>query len=172
MSRIRFVSRSVFIALLAVTILSPVEPLPAQAATPQNAGVPSRSRDSADVTAVVGRFHAALAAGDSTGAMALLAADAVILESGGVETREEYRSHHLPGDIAFAQTAKSARGPLTVTVRGDVAWSSSTSTTTREARGGTVNSTGAELVVLTRSAAGWRISAIHWSSRTVRPPTG
>lgn len=174
MSRTRFVSRSVFVALLAMTSLSSVEPLPAQGATPQNAGLPDRpaSHDSADVTAVVGRFHAALAAGDSAGAMALLAADAVILESGGVETREEYRSHHLPGDIAFARTAKSARGPLTVTVRGDVAWTSSTSTTTRETRGGTVNSTGAELVVLARSAAGWRISAIHWSSRTVRPPTG
>ena len=59
--------------------------------------------DSSDVAATVDRFHAALSAGDSTGALALLADDAVILESGGVETRDEYRSHHLPADIAFAQ---------------------------------------------------------------------
>lgn len=35
----------------------------------------------------VERFHDALTSGDRTGAMALLASDAVILESGGVETR-------------------------------------------------------------------------------------
>jgi hypothetical protein len=31
-----------------------------------------------------------------------------------------------------------------------------------------VNSAGAELMVLTRMPDGWRISAVHWSSRTVR----
>lgn len=126
--------------------------------------------DSAAVVAVIERFHTALSTGDSAGAMALLAPEAIILESGGVETREEYRSHHLPGDMAYAKSMKSTRGPVRVTVRGDVAWVSSTSTTTGESRGRAVNSAGAELVVLTRITGGWRISAIHWSSRTVRPP--
>jgi hypothetical protein len=31
-----------------------------------------------------------------------------------------------------------------------------------------VNSTGAELMVLRRDGDGWRIVAIHWSSRTRR----
>lgn len=52
--------------------------------------------DSAAVASVIAKYHEALAAGDSTGALALLSDDAVILESGGVETRAEYRSHHLP----------------------------------------------------------------------------
>lgn len=125
--------------------------------------------DSADVAHTIDHFHEALAKGDSTGALALLALDAVILESGGVETRDEYRSHHLPGDIAFARAVKSVRSPMNVTIRGDVAWASSTTTTQGEYRGRPINSLGAELVVLTRSPDGWRINAIHWSSRQRRP---
>lgn len=128
--------------------------------------------DSTDIVATVQRFHAALAAGDSSGAMALLAPDAVILESGGIETREEYQSHHLPGDIAYARSVQPDRGPMRVVVHGDVAWASSTSSSTREVRGTMVRSNGAELVVLTRTPDGWRINAIHWSSRTVRPSGG
>ena len=124
--------------------------------------------DSAAVAAVVHQYHQALASGDSAAAMALLADDAVILESGGIETREEYRSHHLPGDIAFARAVTSERGPLAVKVRGDVAWAASTSTTRGQYRDRAINSAGAELVVLTRTPNGWRISAIHWSSRNVR----
>ena len=137
---------------------------------PATAGSTARP-DSASVVSVIERFHAALTSGDSTGAMALLAHDAVILESGGVETRAEYQSHHLQGDIGYAKSMKSTRGPIRVSVRGDVAWASSTNTTTGESRGRQVNSAGAELMVLTRTAAGWRISAIHWSSRAQRPPT-
>lgn len=138
-------------------------------AEPVSRAVASVQSDSTDIVATVERFHATLAAGDSSGAMALLAPDAVILESGGIETREEYQSHHLPGDIAYAQRVHPERGPMRVVVRGDVGWASSSSATTREVRGETVRSNGAELVVLTRTPEGWRINAIHWSSRTVRP---
>jgi ketosteroid isomerase-like protein len=102
--------------------------------------------------------------------LSLLESDAVVLESGGIETREEYRSHHLPADIAFAQAVSSERGSMRIFVRGDVAWASSTSTTTGEYRGRQVNSAGAELVVLARVGQEWKISAIHWSSRTRRAP--
>ena len=159
-------------AALSIAALGLVVP-PLRAQTPGAAPATAAAHthgDSADVVAVVERFHAALSAGDSAGAMALLAPDAIILESGGLETREEYRSHHLPGDMAYAKSMKSTRKPVRVTVRGDVAWASSTSITTGESRGRAVNSAGAELVVLARTAAGWRISAIHWSSRTIRPP--
>ena len=59
--------------------------------------------DSAEVVAVLARFHAALASGDSAGALDLLATDAIILESGASETREHYRSHHLSGDVEFSR---------------------------------------------------------------------
>ena len=125
--------------------------------------------DSAAVAGVISKYHEALAAGDSVAALALLADDAVILESGAVETRAEYRSHHLPGDISFAKAIKSQRGPVLVRVHGNVAWASSTSSTQGEMNGRTINSVGAELMVLVRSAQGWKISAIHWSSRQRRP---
>jgi ketosteroid isomerase-like protein len=128
--------------------------------------------DSAAVAAVVGRFHDALAAGDSAGALALLAPDVVILESGGAETRDQYRSHHLPADIAFARAVRSERSPVRVSVRGDVAWAHGTSATKGEYRGRPIDSAGAELVVLVRTAEGWRISALHWSSRNRRPAGG
>ena len=128
------------------------------------------ANDSAAVVAVVERYHDALARGDSAIALSLLAPDAVILESGGFETRAEYRSNHLPGDIAFARAVRRERGPIRVTIQGNVAWVSSTSTSRGEYRGRTVNSAGAELMVLSRESDGWRIRAIHWSSRALRAP--
>lgn len=153
-------------------------PFGAQAAVPALAGLgaasvsPTPAHDSGDVVAAIEAFHAALAHGDSAAAMGMLAPDAVILETGGAETLEEYRSHHLPGDMAYAKATQRTRGPVRVTVRGDVAWASSTSTTTGEWRGKPASSRGAELVVLTRTTDGWRIAAIHWSSRAQRPAAG
>ena len=144
--------------------------LTAGACASAGAQTPSRGAapDSAAVAAVVHDFHDALEAGDSTAALGLLAAHAVVLESGGLESRAEYRAHHLPADIAFARAVTAEPGPLRVVVRGDVAWAYSTSTARGEFRGRAVNSAGAELMVLERSPAGWRIAAIHWSSRTLR----
>lgn len=121
--------------------------------------------DSADVAAAVTRFHAALASGDSTGVLALLTEDVVVLEAGGIESRADYRAHHLPADIEFARAIKSERGAVQVKVKGDVAWAVTATTTVGTFHERAVNSAGAELMVLVRTAAGWRIAAIHWSSR-------
>ena len=107
----------------------------------------------------------ALERGDSAAAVALLAPDAVILESGGLETVAEYRAHHLASDIEFAKAVPETRSAIQVAVRGDVAWAASTTTSKGTFRGRAVDSSGAELMVLTRTADGWRIAAIHWSSR-------
>ena len=123
------------------------------------------SHDSAAIAATIERFHAALAAGDRAGALALLDTNVVILESGGSESRKEYESHHLESDIAFARAVKSERTSGAVRVSGDVAWAWSTSTARGEFRGKPVNSAGAELMVLRRDGDAWRITAIHWSSR-------
>jgi ketosteroid isomerase-like protein len=133
------------------------------------AGALLAQTDSAAVAATVASYHRALANGDSAAALSLLVDDAVILESGGIETRAEYRSHHLSSDIEFAQVVKPVEGPLRVTVRGDVAWATSTSVAQGQFRGRAVNSAGAELMVLTRIAGSWKITAIHWSSRNRRP---
>lgn len=126
------------------------------------------SIDSTAVAKVVHQFHAALEAGDSVAALALLIDDAVVLESGGLETRAEYRAHHLPGDIAFAGAVNRETGPVHVTVRGDVAWTTSTSLVRGTFRDREVNSRSVELMVLERTPDGWRIAAIHWSSRSLR----
>lgn len=128
----------------------------------------SPGSDSADAVAAVDAYHAALTAGDSVAVDRLLSEDAIILESGGVETRAQYLGGHLRGDIAFAQAVPRQRGPITVRVRGDVAWATSTSVTQGEYRGREINSASAELMVLVRAGSGWRIAAIHWSSRARR----
>jgi ketosteroid isomerase-like protein len=124
--------------------------------------------DSAAVAAVVDRFHTALAEGDSAAVAHLLAPDAIILENGGAETRAEYLGGHLRGDIAFARAVVPERAPTRVVVSGDAAWAVSTSMARGEFRDRPVNSAGAELMVLRRASDGWRIVAIHWSSRPLR----
>lgn len=126
----------------------------------------SQAQSAADSAgATVTAFHAALASGDSAAALALLAPDVAILESGGRETLTEYRSHHLPGDIRFARSVPAKRQPLQVTVVGEVAWAAGTSESAGTIEGRSIASFGAELVVLSRTPSGWRIRAIHWSSR-------
>jgi ketosteroid isomerase-like protein len=128
------------------------------------------SAQSAQVVAIVDQYHAALASGDSTTALSLLAEDVMILESGGVETKERYRSGHLSGDMRFAQAVPRERSEITVQVLGDVAWAWSTSITQGQMGDREINSQGAELAVLARVDGKWLIKSIHWSSRQRRSP--
>jgi ketosteroid isomerase-like protein len=134
-------------------------------ASSADAPAQSPAADSAAVTATVRAFHQALAAGDSASALRLLAADAVILESGGRESRDEYAAHHLAEDIEFARAVPVERSALQVTVSGDVAWVNSTSVVRGTYRNRAIDMAGVELMVLSRTATGWVIRAIHWSSR-------
>ena len=125
--------------------------------------------DAAAVSAVVSAFHAGLRNGDAAGVMQLIADDALMFEGGGVETRAEYMKNHLPADIEFEKVVSSKRSPIRVVVNGNSAWASSTSEFTGTFQGRAVDSLGAELMVLTREPAGWRIRAIHWSGRARKP---
>ncbi|MDH3272860.1 MAG: nuclear transport factor 2 family protein [Gemmatimonadota bacterium] len=120
------------------------------------------------VIEVVDTYHRALASGDSVTALSLLAEDVTILESGGAEDKEQYRSGHLSGDMRFAAAVPRERGEIRVTVLGDVAWAWSTNTAQGRMGERDVNSRGAELMVLSRDGDRWMIRAIHWSSRSVR----
>lgn len=122
----------------------------------------------AEVATVVDSYHTALASGDSTTALALLADDVVILESGGIEDKDHYRSGHLAGDMRFAQAVPRERDEIRVVVLGDVAWAYSTSVTQGRMGEREINSQGAELVVLALEGGDWKIRAIHWSSRQRR----
>src|SRR5262245_65699115 len=81
----------------------------------------------ADIVAVVNAFYGAITAGDNAAAMKLIAADAVFVESGKIETRAEYEMNHLPADIEFESQVKAVRSPARVTFDGrDTAWAIST----------------------------------------------
>lgn len=129
------------------------------------------ARDSADVARVVLAYRTALADGDSAAALSLLAPDAMVLESGDIETREDYRRHHLPADIEFSRAVRGEHAPVSVRTDGNAAWAWSSSTTEGQFRGRRISSAGAELMVLSRSGDGrWLIRAIHWSSRSRPTP--
>jgi ketosteroid isomerase-like protein len=130
----------------------------------------SPSADAAAVTAVVSGFHTALKAGNAAEVMRLLAADALLLEAGGIETRAEYEKNHLPADIEFEKAIASTRTPSRVTVAGEAAWAVTTSEFKGTFQNRPVDSIGVELMVLSRDpAAGWRIRSIHWSGRARQP---
>lgn len=134
----------------------------------EQATPPPSAVDVAGITAVVEGFHRALDRGDGAAAMALLAPDALVIESGTVQTREEYAHEHLDEDIAFAKSAPSTRSALKILQEGMVAWISSTTEIRGSYKGRQINSAGAELMVVTQTSAGWRIRAIHWSDHPVR----
>ncbi len=122
--------------------------------------------DSLSVAGVVEQFHAAVAADDSTVATNLLAAEALILESGGQETKDQYLSHHFHGDAAFLSAATREPGTSQLHLVGDAAWVASISRIHGTSRGRDVDINSTELMVLKRTPEGWRIAAIHWSSRS------
>lgn len=123
-----------------------------------------------DVTSTVEAYHEALQKGDGAAAMKLLAADAIILEGGGIETRAQYESHHLAADMEFAKAVPSTRSDVRVQLNGDTAWLTSASRTEGTFKERPISSRGAELMVLTKTPDGWRIRAIHWSSQKVTKP--
>ena len=114
---------------------------------------------------VVAAFHGAMAKGDTKTMLNLLAPDVVIFEAGGAEmNRDEYRTHHLGADVAFARAATRKVVDSQAKVAGDAAWVLTRSTTTGTFQGKSVNSRGVETMVLRKTPQGWRIVHIHWSS--------
>ncbi len=114
---------------------------------------------------VVEAFHRALAAGDSTSALALLHAEVVIFEQGRAENLEEYRSHHLAADIRFAsQTTRHVVDPR-VEIRGEFAVYTARAHTVGRVGDRDIDSNGVETMVLALTDEGWKIFHIHWSSR-------
>ncbi|MGI8437612.1 MAG: YybH family protein [Chthoniobacterales bacterium] len=120
--------------------------------------------DAAAISAAVEDFHQALAAGKEERAMSLLAPDALIVEAGTVQTRAEYETEHLREDVAFAREVPGTQTSRKIAQVGDAAWVTSTFQVTGTFQGRAVNNFAAETAVLTRTADGWRIRAIHWSS--------
>jgi ketosteroid isomerase-like protein len=150
-------------------LLTLAAPLPAherEAEQCQPAELPASTRPAA---ATVDAFHAALRRGDTHAAAALLAEDALIFESGGVErTKAEYAAHHLPADTEFSRAVSSAVTRRTGASEGPIAWVSTEGRTTGTYKGKPVDLLTTETMVLRRAAGQWRIVHIHWSSQPKR----
>ena len=120
--------------------------------------------DEAGVRTAFESFYAAMKAGDTASAMALVADDAVFLEGGRLETRAEYEKNHLPADIGFEKQVSGKRGPLKITFKDDAAWVIATTDYDGTFDGAPVSFTSAQLAVFTRESGSWRIRSIHWSA--------
>jgi ketosteroid isomerase-like protein len=118
-----------------------------------------------EAAAAVDAFHAALARGDGPGALALLADDALVFESGGVESsKARYAAEHLAADMAFSTAVPSTLVRRSGGIEGALAWVASEGRTTGSWKGKAVDRVSTETMILRRSAEGWKIAHIHWSS--------
>lgn len=139
----------------------------------QQLPVPSNNMAHADTATPVGTvtaFHAALTSGNTAAALALLAEDVMIFESGGVETsRTEYASHHLQADAAFSAAVRRTLVSRTHGTEGDTAWVMSVETVAGTFRNRAINSRSVETMLLRRTGGQWRIAHIHWSSSDIVP---
>lgn len=115
--------------------------------------------------AVVDAFHAALRRGDTTAALSLLANDALIFESGGVErSKAEYSTHHLAADANFSRAVPSRVTRRSGAAAGNTAWIATEARTTGSYKGKQHDLLNTETMVLRRTRGGWKIAHIHWSS--------
>ena len=118
----------------------------------------------ADVQATLEAFYGAMKSGDTVTAMAQIAPDAIFVESGRLETREEYEKNHLPADIAFEKQVSGKRGDWRTTINGDTAWAIATTEFVGTFDTVPVDFVSTQLAVLTRADTRWLIRSIHWSS--------
>lgn len=152
-----------FAAALLLADVALARPVLNQSGSAAEVGVVAPSARPA--AAVVDAFHAALRRGDTNAAQSYLAASALIYEAGRVERgRQEYASHHLNADSAFAQAV-----PGTVTRRvgdavGNIAWIATEGCTIGTYKDKSVDRITAETMVLHRQGRAWKIVHIHWSS--------
>lgn len=135
----------------------------------QGADRPAAVSSLGDAGRTVDAFHDALARGDKTAVLALLADDVQIFEQGWVErSKAEYAAEHLASDIEFSAATKQVQTARSGFVTGDLAYVASEGTTTGTFKGKTIDSISIETMVLKRSPDGWRIAHIHWSSRDAK----
>ncbi|MEP6956503.1 MAG: nuclear transport factor 2 family protein [Chthoniobacterales bacterium] len=153
-----------------LTVLSSLTLAIALGAIPSCRRSISTAPDREAIATAVSAFHSALAKGDRAAVIGVLAPDAQILEAGYRQTREEYAGEHLASDIAFAKDVPSTREALIVRQEGSVAWTTVTSRSTGKFNGRDIDSDNAELMVLTKTADGWRIRSIHWSGQPHSKP--
>ncbi len=158
--------------LLALTALI-VTPTAAHPGAHKTAPAPAKAAPSVPVATsnavdTVMAFHAALVQGDTDAALALMAENALIFESGGVErSRAEYAGHHLKADAEFSAAMRRTLVDRLSGEDGNTAWVMSVETVTGSFRNRAINSRSVETMLLRRIDKQWRIVHIHWSSADI-----
>lgn len=114
-------------------------------------------------------LHDALSSGNARRVQDLLDPKVLILESGNAErSRDEYAAHHLSSDLEFSKATTYELQRQTGDTLGDLAWVASEARSTGSRGGKPVDVMSVETLVLRKSAAGWKVVHIHWSSRNFR----
>ena len=159
-------SRTPLALALSIAILSAMPAFAQDHAHGHDHAAGSVAAEAAGAAAAVDAFHAALKAGDTAAALTFLAPEVMIFEEGYAErSRDEYASHHLGSDAAFAAASESMVERRSGWADGDIAWITSEGRTTGQFNNRPVDRLTTETMVLKRHADGWRIHHIHWSSR-------
>ena len=127
-----------------------------------------QSPEEGAVRAVATAFGKALAAGDSLAIIAMLHPDIVIFEGGSWESLEDYRKGHLRADMRFLQGLTQETVRDVIRISGDLALLTREYNTKGTSGERTIDSIGVETMVLAKTADGWKIRHIHWSSRNRR----
>ncbi len=133
--------------------------------TARPAGAETNAPDAASIKHAAEEFHNALAGHKPDAVMALLQPDALIVEGGTVQTRDEYQREHLSADLAYAGAVPGKQLDAVVRQDGEVAWVTSTFRVAGTFKDKKINELAAETMILTKTSEGWRIRSIHWSSQ-------
>lgn len=119
--------------------------------------------------ATVKALHEALSSGSAEKVEALLDPKVLIMEGGNVErSREEYAAHHLPSDLEFMKSVAHKLERQSGDTVGDLAWVASEARLTGNRDSKPLDLVSTETLVLRKSAAGWKVVHIHWSSRAAK----
>jgi ketosteroid isomerase-like protein len=120
-----------------------------------------------EAEAVAQAFQEALQHGDRAAVLALLAPDVSISEGGHVQTRDEYASGHLGGDIAFLKDAQVTPLSIASMPMGDTAMVGSESEITTTLKGKPVTLRSREMLKLRQDGKDWKIVSVRWQSAPV-----
>ena len=156
--------RSIVIGSIAAVLMG-APPLAAHPRITSTKPIERVSAPSRGAAATVDAFHDALRRGDQKAAAALLAEDAVIFESGGVErTKAEYATSHLAADAEFSRSVSSVVTHRVGGSDGGLAWVASEGRTNGTFKGNSIDLITTETMILRRVREGWKIVHVHWSS--------
>jgi ketosteroid isomerase-like protein len=161
--------KKIMIGTLAIFAIGTAAPAAAHGPAKQNDAALKLEAGAEEPAKVVDAFHAALARGETTAALALLTDDAVIYESGGVERgKAEYASHHLEADAAFSKAVPTRVTRRTGAADGSVAWLLTEGRTNGTYKDRPVDRVTTETAMLRRIGGAWRITHFHWSSAAAK----